>query len=101
MSVETIIGDLHLEHKARPQGVQQDATWSDPEVADNLSRRHAGVSVSAVTPATLRPLIERVQSMVEALQTAPAEPGENRPDDGSPDGEPEPGFCDATTRHCG
>jgi GTP-binding protein HflX len=100
LSVEKIIGELHIEGKPILK-VFNKIDRVDPEVAANLSRRHAGVSVSAVTPATLRPLIERVQSMVEALQTAPAEPGENRPDDGSPDGESEPGFQDATTRHCG
>jgi GTP-binding protein HflX len=100
LSVEKIIGELHIEGKPILK-VFNKIDRVDPEVAVNLSRRHAGVCVSAVTPATLRPLIERVQSMVEALQTAPAEPGENRPDDGSPDGESEPGFQDATTRHCG
>ena len=100
LSVEKIIGELHIEGKPILK-VFNKIDRVDPEVAANLSRRHDGVSVSAVTPATLLPLIERVQSMVEALQTAPAEPGENRPDDRAPDGEPEAGFRDATTRHCG
>jgi GTP-binding protein HflX len=100
LSVEKIIGELHIEGKPILK-VFNKIDRVDPEVAANLSRRHDGVSVSAVTPATLLPLIERVQSMVEALQTSPADPGENRPDDRAPDGEPEPGFRDATTRHCG
>jgi GTP-binding protein HflX len=100
LSVEKIIGELHIEGKPILK-VFNKIDRVDPEVAANLSRRHDGVSVSAVTPATLLPLIERVQSMVEALQTSPADPGENRPDDRAPDGEPEAGFRDATTRHCG
>jgi len=39
----------------------------DPEVVENVSRRHDGVAVSAVTPASLLPLIERMQSLVESL----------------------------------
>ncbi len=100
LSVEKIIGELHIEGKPLLK-VFNKIDLVDPEVAANLSRRHGGVALSAVTPGTLPPLIGRVQSMVEALRIAPAEPGENRPDDRVPDGEPEPGFCDATTRHCG
>ena len=102
LAVEKIIGELHIEGKSPILKVFNKIDRVDPEVAANISRRHGGVAVSAVTPATLLPLIERVQSMVESLPDRPVRNrGATRPDDRAPERELEACRPDATTRHCG
>ena len=72
-SVETIIGDLHLEHKACLR-VFNKRDLVAPEVADNLARLHDAVAVSAVNAPTLFPLIDRMQAAIEEIQTRQPEP---------------------------
>jgi GTP-binding protein HflX len=72
-SVETIIGDLHLEHKACLR-VFNKRDLLPPEVVDNLARLHDAVAVSAVNASTLFPLIGRMQAVIEEIQTRQPEP---------------------------
>jgi GTPase len=74
LAVEKIIGELHIAGKPHLK-VFNKIDLVDPETAANVSRRHGGVAVSAATPATLLPLVERVQSMVEMLPPDQAESG--------------------------
>jgi GTP-binding protein HflX len=66
LAVEKVIRELHIEAKPSLK-VFNKIDLVDPEVVENVSRRHDGVAVSAVTPASLLPLIERMQSLVESL----------------------------------
>ena len=61
LAVEKVIRELHIEAKPSLK-VFNKIDLVDPEVVENVSRRHDGVAVSAVTPASLLPLIERMQS---------------------------------------
>ncbi|HEX5679256.1 MAG TPA: GTPase HflX, partial [Desulfobacterales bacterium] len=72
-SVETIIGDLHLEHKSCLR-VFNKCDLVAPEVVENLARLHAGVAVSALDAPTLFPLIDRMQAIIEEIQTRTPEP---------------------------
>ncbi|MGE5257761.1 MAG: GTPase HflX, partial [Hyphomicrobiales bacterium] len=74
-AVEAIIADLHLDRKAYLK-VFNKLDLVAPEWADALSRRHGAVAVSAMRRATLAPLIERVQSIIEGLQAPEAEYGQ-------------------------
>jgi GTP-binding protein HflX len=74
-AVESIIADLHLDRKAYLK-VFNKLDLVTPEWADALSRRHGAVAVSAMHRATLAPLIERVQSIIEGLQAPEAEYGQ-------------------------
>jgi GTP-binding protein HflX len=97
VAVEKIIGELHIQ--ATPTlKVFNKCDLVEPELAENLSRRHDGIAVSAVTPATLLPLIERVQTMVESLRTDEPAPG---PDQRLSGLTPETCSPDATTSNCG
>ena len=71
-AVEAIMADLHLDRKAYLK-VFNKLDLVAPEWADILSRRHGAVAVSAMDRATLAPLIERVQSIVEELKAPEAE----------------------------
>ena len=73
-AVEAIIADLHLDRKAYLK-VFNKLDLVAPEWADILSRRHGAVAVSAMDRATLAPLIERVQSIVEELKAPEADYG--------------------------
>jgi GTP-binding protein HflX len=99
-AVETIISELGIGDKPLLK-VFNKVDRVDPEFAANLGRRHGGVAVSAVTPATLPPLIERVQSMVETLQAAADAPPAPLPEGAATEGEPEPDEPGETTIHCG
>jgi GTP-binding protein HflX len=99
-AVETITGELGIGDKPVLK-VFNKIDRVDPEVAANLSRRYDGVAVSAVTPATLLPLIERVQSMVETLQAAADAPPAPLPEGAATEAELEPDEPGETTIHCG
>jgi 50S ribosomal subunit-associated GTPase HflX len=71
--VDTIIVDLHLEHKACLR-VFNKRDLVPPEVADNLARLHGAVAVSAVDASTLFTLIDRMQALIEEIQTQAPEP---------------------------
>jgi 50S ribosomal subunit-associated GTPase HflX len=45
-----------------------------PEIVENLARLHDGVAVSAVDAPTLFPLIDRMQAVIEEIQTREPEP---------------------------
>jgi GTP-binding protein HflX len=99
-AVETITGELGIGNKPVLK-VFNKIDRVDSEFAANLSRRHDGVAVSAVTPATLLPLIERVQSMVETLQAAADAPPAPLPEGAAAEGKQEPDEPGETTIHCG
>lgn len=99
-AVETITGELGIGDKPVLK-VFNKIDRVDSEFAANLSRRHDGVAVSAVTPATLLPLIERVQSMVETLQAAADAPPAPLPEGAAAEGKQEPDEPGETTIHCG
>jgi GTP-binding protein HflX len=99
-AVETITGELGIGDKPVLK-VFNKIDRVDPEFAVTLSRRYDGVAVSAVTPATLLPLIERVQSMVETLQTAADAPPAPLPEEAATEGKQEPDEPGETTIHCG
>jgi GTP-binding protein HflX len=99
-AVETIVGELGIGDKPVLK-VFNKIDRVDPEFAVTLSRRYDGVAVSAVTPATLLPLIERVQSMVETLQTAADAPPAPLPEEAATEGKQEPDEPGETTIHCG
>ncbi len=72
-SVETILGDLHLEHKACLK-VFNKRDLLPADVVDNLARLHDAVAVSAVNARTLFALIDRMQASIEEIQTREPEP---------------------------
>jgi GTP-binding protein HflX len=65
-AVETIIADLKLDAKASLK-VFNKRDLVAPDAAANLALRHGAVAVSARDPATLTPLIERMQSAIASL----------------------------------
>jgi GTP-binding protein HflX len=69
-SVERIIAELNLEHKAYLKVLNKSDLLAE-ETVGHLSRRHGAVAVSALAPPTLLPLIERMQALVEASQREP------------------------------
>jgi GTP-binding protein HflX len=73
-AVEAIIADLHLDRKSYLK-VFNKKDLVAPEWAAALSRRHDAVAISAMDRATLPPLIERMQSIIEGLQVPEAEVG--------------------------
>ena len=92
LAVEKIIGELHIEQKPCLK-VFNKIDLADPEFAANVAERHNGVAISAIAPATLLPLIDRLQPMVAAL------PDETLT---TPDAaESEGCLPGTTTRHCG
>ena len=79
-AVETIIADLRLDAKACLK-VFNKRDLVAPDAAANLALRHGAVAVSARDPATLPPLIERMQSVIASLpglrtRSAPAARGD-------------------------
>jgi GTP-binding protein HflX len=75
VSVEGILADLHLETKAYLK-VFNKCDLLAPERAESLSRRHGAVPIAATQTATFRPLIERLQTMIEALAVKLEPPGD-------------------------
>jgi GTP-binding protein HflX len=73
-AVEAIIADLQLDRKAYLK-VFNKQDLVTPERAGILSRRHGAVAISAMDRATLPPLIERVQAIVEGLPARANQPG--------------------------
>jgi GTP-binding protein HflX len=65
-AVETIIADLRLDAKACLK-VFNKRDLVAPDAAANLALRYGAVAVSARDPATLSPLIERMQSAIASL----------------------------------
>ena len=68
-SVERILADLKL-HKTRVVRVLNKADRVDPQIRMRLSRQLKGISLSARSKATLMPLIEEMEKIVETIGMA-------------------------------
>lgn len=74
-AVETILGDLGLAHIPRVRALNKCDKLSPDEVA-SLSRRYDAVAISAVTPNTLTPLVEKLSdSLLEHATPASVDAG--------------------------
>lgn len=62
-SVEAVIAELHLEHKACLKLFNK-CDLLDPEIVANHCRRHDAVPICALDAASLKPLIERMQKII-------------------------------------
>lgn len=66
-SVERILADLNLQ-KTRVVRVLNKADRVDPQTSMRLSRQLKGISLSARSKATLMPLIEEMEKIIEAIE---------------------------------